>query len=126
MGPKDLPIVLVPNFCTKNREEMIRIAIGRMGILGLIIKVPSIAETMVIAGVMIPSESNVAPPIIANIKAHFALFLISANRAKIPPSPLLSALSVIIMYFKVACMVNAQKTQERPPRMNNSEIESAP
>jgi hypothetical protein len=49
-----------------------------------------------------------------------------ANRAKIPPSPLLSALSVMMMYLTVVCMVNVQNTQESPPRMNNSDMESAP
>jgi hypothetical protein len=60
------------------------------------------------------------------MKAHFALFRIRANRAKIPPSPLLSARRVIMMYFMVVCKVSVQNTQESPPRINNSEMESAP
>ncbi len=101
MGPNDLPMVLVPNFWMKKRRVMIMSAMGTTGILGFRIRRPSTAETMVMAGVMILSASKVHPPIIAKIKAHEALFLISAKSAKIPPSPLLSALNAKMIYFMV-------------------------
>ena len=66
---------------------------------------------------MIPSASNAAPPIIAGIISHLARFLKIAYSEKIPPSPLLSALRVIITYFIVVCNVNVQKISETAPKM---------
>jgi len=44
----------------------------------------------------------------------------------IPPSPLLSARSVIMTYFKVVCKVSVQKIQEMVPNTNVSLTTEAP
>ena len=70
--------------------------------LGYIVFTPSIAEETEIGGVIIPSAKSVQPPIIAGNNNHLTLvFLIKAYNEKIPPSPLLSALSVRITYLTV-------------------------
>ena len=53
---------------------------------------PSTAEVTVIDGVITPSAKSVLPPINAKTYAQLYLFLNNANKAKIPPSPLLLAL----------------------------------
>ncbi len=88
---------------------------GITGISGLTILNPSIAETTVMAGVITPSANNMAPPIMAKTNTHLARFRINAKSAKIPPSPLLSALNVIRTYFMVVCKVNVHITQEIAP-----------
>jgi hypothetical protein len=75
--------------------------IGITEIPGLMSLKPSIDEVTVIAGVITPSASKAPPPIIVRIAAHVDFRLISAKREKIPPSPLLSALRVIITYLIV-------------------------
>jgi len=62
---------------------------------------PSIADVIEIGGVIMPSASNAAPPIIAAITNHLFLLLTSAYNEKIPPSPRLSAFKVSITYLKV-------------------------
>ena len=64
---------------------------------------PSMAEVTEIGGVIIPSASRVAPPIIAGITVHLPCRLTWANNENIPPSPLLSAFSVSNTYFTVVC-----------------------
>ncbi len=88
---------------------------GITGMSGFTIFKPSIADTTVIAGVITPSANNMAPPIMANTNTHFARFRIKAKSANIPPSPLLSARKVIMIYFMVVCNVNVQITQEIAP-----------
>ncbi|MNL68625.1 hypothetical protein D3C87_1933770 [compost metagenome] len=77
---------------------------------------PSIAEEIVIAGVIMPSARSVAAPIIAGKINHGALLRTNENRDRIPPSPLLSAWSVISTYFTVVCKVTVQNTHDNPPR----------
>ena len=68
--------------------------IGMTGISGKMLFTPSTAEEIEMAGVMNPSAINVAQPMRAGMMIHLAFFSFSkANSAKIPPSPLLSALS---------------------------------
>ena len=56
------------------------------------------------AGVIIPSASNVAPPNIAkNTTLFLVLFFINAKSENTPPSPWLSALSAINTYLVVVC-----------------------
>ena len=70
--------------------------------LGYIVFTPSIAEDTEMGGVIIPSAKSVQPPIIAGNNNHLIfVFLIRAYKEKIPPSPLLSALKVIITYLIV-------------------------
>jgi hypothetical protein len=84
---------------------------------------PSLAEETEIGGVIIPSASMEAPPMIAGIASHLMCILrTSAYKEKIPPSPLLSALRVRIMYLKVVCSVSVQNTQEILPKTSNSSM----
>jgi hypothetical protein len=85
----------------KNKAVRMPMTMGKTGTLGLMICKPSIEDRIVSEGVITPSASKAAPPIIAIIYAHFALRLIRAKRLKIPPSPLLSALKVIKTYLTV-------------------------
>ncbi len=72
---------------------------------------------------MIPSANKALPPIIAGMINHLILVLFTkAKSAKIPPSPWLSALSVMITYLMVVCSVSVQKTQEIPPKTTSLEI----
>ncbi|MPM61274.1 hypothetical protein SDC9_108132 [bioreactor metagenome] len=92
------------------------ILIGTTGVSGFIPLNPSIAETIVIEGVIIPSAINVLAPMIAIIYNHFFLFLrISAYNARMPPSPLLSALRVIKIYLTVVCNVKVHIMHEIAP-----------
>ena len=69
---------------------------------GLKILSPSIADDTDMGGVIMPSASKAAPPIIAGHFNHFNFALLTkAYNEKIPPSPLLSARSVSITYLKV-------------------------
>ena len=61
------------------------------------------------------SARRADPPIIVRIIAHVDFPFIRAIKAKIPPSPLLSALNVIKTYFTVAERVKVQKIQDKPP-----------
>ena len=89
--------------------------IGTTGISGRYSFNPSIDEVTVIAGVITPSARRAAAPIIVRIAAQELFSLIRAFKAKIPPSPLLSAVRVIITYFTVVERVNVQKIQDKPP-----------
>ena len=74
---------------------------GITGTLGLLIFSPSIADVTVIAGVITPSANKVLPPIMVKIIMIGYFFFKRAKRAKIPPSPWLSARKVIITYLTV-------------------------
>ena len=101
---------------------MIANTIGMVGMSLLKISNPSTAEETEIGGVMMPSASNAAPPIIAGHTRFGFLRRINANNEKIPPSPLLSARSVIITYLIVVCNVIVQNTHDRPPNIRFSEM----
>ena len=101
----------------------IPITMGTVCISGYKIVKPSTAEEMEIGGVIKPSAMSDAHPNNAGIKVHFALYRRTiAYKAKIPPSPLLSALSAIITYFIVTTIVNVQNTQDTPPKIKSSVI----
>ena len=90
---------------------MIVTTIGMTGTSGFMALMPSTADDIEMAGVIKPSAMSVAQPIRAGIMIHFnLLFLSKANNAKIPPSPLLSALSAKKMYlmFPIMEVWNAQ------------------
>ena len=65
--PNDLPILSVPNRCTKKMMVMMVRVMGMTGRFGLMLSSPSIAVVTVMAGVMIPSASKVLAPMIANM-----------------------------------------------------------
>ena len=83
---------------------------------------PSIAEVTVIGGVIIPSANKAAPPIIAGITNHFRRRRTRANKANIPPSPRLSALSTSITYLIVVSRVIVQMINESVPNIRVSLI----
>ena len=102
---------------------MMDITIGIISIFGLITSNPSIAEATDMGGVIIPSANNVAPPSIAGTYNHLTCILrTSAYKEKIPPSPLLSARSVRMIYLNVVCKVSVQKIQDKPPSTSCSVI----
>jgi hypothetical protein len=94
--------------------------IGTTGIFGLNIFNPSMADVTVIEGVITPSARSAAPPIMVRTAAHVDFFFIRAKRAKIPPSPLLSALRTMVIHFMVVEKVRVQKIHERPPYTRSS------
>jgi hypothetical protein len=77
---------------------------------------------MLIAGVIIPSASSVEAPMIAGIISHFDFLLTKEYKDNIPPSPLLSAFSVIKTYLIVVCNVKVQNTQDRAPMISDLSI----
>ena len=87
-----------------------------------ILRKPSIADVTEIGGVIIPSASSAAPPIIAGNTAHLPCRRTNANKEKIPPSPLLSALRVSITYLTVVCKVSVHMMQESAPMISTSLI----
>ncbi|MNY24943.1 hypothetical protein D3C86_1586900 [compost metagenome] len=98
-GPNSLPIDLVPNCCIKKTTARIAITIEIVVLCDCFS--PSIAEVMVMGGVIRPSASNAAPPIIPMSTIHLEWRRTSAYREKIPPSPLLSARKVSHTYLIV-------------------------
>ena len=125
-GPKALPTSDVPNCCIMNSKIMIAITIGTVSICGNLLCKPSIAEDIVMGGVMIPSASNAQPPNTAGTISHFALRRTNEKSENMPPSPLLSARKVITTYFKVVWSVNVQTISEMPPNISVSEIVLSP
>src|SRR6188768_4116709 len=126
-GPNDLPINVVPNCCMKKRTNSMTITIGMVGISGLKYLNPSIADETEMEGVIRPSASKALPPIIAGKASHLYLdFLTRAYNEKIPPSPLLSALNIMITYLTVVTSVIVQKTQETPPKTRSAEMILSP
>ena len=65
--PNDLPMLSVPNRCTKKMMVMMASVMGMTGKSGLMLSSPSMAVVTVMAGVMIPSASNVLAPMMANM-----------------------------------------------------------
>ena len=122
IGPKSFPTTFVPKIWKINNTDKMTITIGTVSVTNGVPSLwwsifnPSIAEETEIGGVIIPSASKVAPPIMAGKVNHFAWRLTNAKRAKIPPSPLLSARKIKMTYFNVVCKVNVQKIQDNPPR----------
>lgn len=85
-----------------NNAAIIEITIGTVGISLLKIRSPSMADETEIGGVMMPSASNAAPPIIAGKSNHLVFVLrTKAYNENIPPSPLLSARKVRTTYLNV-------------------------
>ena len=70
-GPKVIPTFCVPNRWKKNSKDIITMTIGTVGMPGITISKPSIAEATEIGGVIIPSANNVVAPNIATIAKFF-------------------------------------------------------
>ena len=127
-GPNAWPILDVPARCTaKSRHTMMSVMITTfiwlspmMSWTAGMVRRPSIAVVMVTAGVSTPSASSAAPPSMAGMMSHLPYLRTMLYRAKIPPSPWLSALRETSTYFTVVSSVTVQMTSERAPRMNSS------
>ena len=65
--PNDLPMLSVPKRWTKKMMVMMASVMGMTGRWGLMLSSPSMAVVTVMAGVMIPSASNVLAPMMANM-----------------------------------------------------------
>ena len=76
---------------------------------------PSTADKTVMEGVITPSAKSVEAPTMAIMYTNRFFFLKRANNAKIPPSPLLSALKVINIYLIVVCRVKVQIMHDNAP-----------
>ena len=126
IGPNEPPMLLLPKRWNTKSITSIITMMGTVLIPGFNCSKPSIAEETLIGGVIMPSASKALPPIIAGTINHPILVRLSrAYRAKIPPSPLLSALSVSIIYFTVVCSVNVQKMQDKEPKITSLESDAS-
>lgn len=83
---------------------------------------PSTALSTEMAGVMRASQKKNAVPMSASQTATFAQVLpvisrrcASANSARIPPSPWLSARMMMVRYLRVTEMVRLQKISDNTP-----------
>ena len=82
---------------------------------------PSMAEATEMGGVMMPSASSAAAPMMAGRYSHLMRKCRNrANSARMPPSPRLSALSAMSTYLTVVSSVSVQTMQEMVPRMTSS------
>ena len=124
IGPNTLPTVPVPRFCTINNPSRITIAMGITQELnaGETSSSPSTALNTEMAGVMIPSPYKSAVPKMPSATRRPALAAIgprrgmtSAVRARMPPSPLLSARITKSRYFTEMMMTKAQNASEQIP-----------
>ena len=98
---------------------MIICIIGRSG---LIFAKPSTADEIEMAGVINPSAINEAQPINVGTIIHLAFLSFNkAYKAKMPPSPLLSAFSAKYTYLIVANKNKVQITADKPPKTNPSD-----
>ena len=65
---------------------------------------------------MMPSASRKLAPAMAGYSSHFLPYRrIRAYSARMPPSPLLSARSVMITYLTVVCSVSVQIMHDNAP-----------
>ena len=124
IGPNVLPIAAVPNCCKKKNATRIASTIITMVFVciswraGIFLR-PSTADVMEMGGVIIPSANSAAPPSIAGKASHFFRRRTNAYKAKVPPSPLLSALSIKITYLIVVCKVSVQIMHDSVPMMSS-------
>jgi len=75
---------------------------------------------MEMGGVIMPSASKAAPPIMAGITSHFRLRRTNAKSENIPPSPLLSALNTNQTYFMVVIIVIVHNISDKVPSISSS------
>ena len=126
IGPNRRPIDAVPNCCRKKIIVIIPNTMKTIVCCVILLnrgswRKPSIADVIEMGGVIIPSASNAAPPIMAAITSHFLLLLTRAYKENIPPSPRLSAFNVRITYLIVVCIVSVQIIQDKLPTINCSD-----
>ena len=133
-GPNARPILEVPARCTANsRHTMTRVMITTLTWLSPMtacssgmVRRPSTAVVMVTAGGRTPSASSAEPPSMAGMISQRAQRRTMLYRAKMPPSPWLSARSETRTYLTVVSSVTVQITRDRAPRMNSSVTDMMP
>ena len=119
---------LVPALWTRNSSAIIVIVINMIlfcpspssSRMEEMLLRPSIAVVTVTAGVITPSASRAAPPIMAGKMSHFPKCFTRLYREKIPPSPWLSACMATTTYFIVVSRVMVQMTRDSAPKISSS------
>ena len=124
-GPNRRPIDATPNGCAANSVARITTAVGSTQGLttAVITSVPSIALSTEIAGVITPSPYSSAAPNrpaqVSNVVRDSSRLPkcgpTSASRARIPPSPWLSARITSMAYFRVTTISSDQTSSDRLP-----------
>ena len=99
----------------KNRNVMIITLIASTGKCGFTIDRPSTADSTVIDGAITPSASSEHPPMMAMMNSLRWFLRSKAKSEKMPPSPRLSAFSVIKTYFTVVCRVSVHTIHDSAP-----------
>ncbi len=89
IGPKELPMKLVPNCCIKKSAAKINSTIGTTGIWALKSFNPSIAEVTVIEGVITPSARSAAAPTMVRIAAQAGFLFNKGKKRKYSTFPLI-------------------------------------
>ena len=125
IGPKTRPIRCVPRDCTANRIARMTTVSGtaRCPRSSLTTLRPSVAESTEIAGVSAPSPKRSAVPMRMRRSSAIRRPPVAsrtfsgrrARRARIPPSPWLSARMTNSRYFVVTTSMRAQKMRETTP-----------
>ena len=124
IGPNTRPIAAVPFRCTRKRPIKMMIAAGKTyaSRLGAAMVVPSTAASTEIAGVITPSPYSSAAPNSPKItythrrpRATGSLPVASADSARIPPSPSLSARITSERYLMVITITSDQNITESRP-----------
>jgi hypothetical protein len=128
-GPKSRPMPAVPRLCTRKRPSRMTMVSGTTS--GSAARVatesPSTAESTEMAGVMVPSPKRSAAPKRAAMTTGVrrpdrdARGDASARRAKMPPSPRLSAERMKTTYLTVTTAASDQKTSDSTARMLSAE-----
>ena len=134
MGPKTFPIFDVPLRWARKSAVRIARATGTtyVAMVGKATSRPSTAESTEMAGVMTESPKNSAAPKTPRrataeaIRPGFKLRRTLVARARIPPSPSLSARSTKQTYFRVTMRMSTQMMQEMTPVTSSSSRRTAP
>jgi hypothetical protein len=123
-GPNSLPTLAGPRFWMRNNSTSTTSVTGTTSALsfGSNSSRPSTALRTEIAGVISASQKKKAVPASASTTTTVVHALpatrrrwASANSARIPPSPSLSARIMIVTYLMVTDRVSAQKISDRTP-----------
>ena len=128
-GPNTVETRAVPKRCTMNSPIRITTVIGTtQGVRrGSTTSRPSTAESTEMAGVMIASPRNSAPPTMPRPRIQAGrlakALLASVISDSVPPSPLLSARSTKTTYLTVTTMVSAQTISDSRPSTSFSDGE---
>ena len=124
MGPKTFPTAPVPRFCTRNKHRRMAMAMGMTQSANPFetSSKPSTADRTEIAGVMTPSPYRSAVPNTPSVTRMAPLRTVSprrgktiAVRARMPPSPLLSARITNMRYLMEMMMMSDQNAREQIP-----------